>query len=48
MDKVYKVIAGIGMLIFVYLILINYQGTTSVIQSLASNATYGIKTLQGR
>lgn len=48
MNSVYKVVAGIGMLIFAYLIVKNWVGTTSVIQTIASNSISGIKTLQGR
>lgn len=48
MNKVFDAIAGIGMLIAVYLFLANAKSTTSIISSLASNATSGIKTLQGR
>ena len=47
-NKISTVIAGMGTLIFVYLVLHNYKGTTSVINSLGSNATKGIKALQGR
>ncbi len=43
-----KIATGIGLLILVYLLVKNSMGTTSVINSLATNATAGIKTLQGR
>jgi len=46
--NVYKIISGIGMLILVYLLLANGSNTTNIISSIASNATTGIKTLQGR
>lgn len=48
MNNVYKVVAGIGMLIFVYLLVANATGTTSIVQTIASNSVSGIKTLQGR
>lgn len=48
MDKAYKIVAGIGMLIFVYLILVNRQATTSIINTIGGNSISGIKTLQGR
>lgn len=48
MNKVFDVIAGIGMLIAIYLFLSNYKATTSVISTIASNGISGIKTLQGR
>jgi hypothetical protein len=44
----HKIIAGIGLLIFVFLIVANYKGATSVISTIGSNAILGIKTLQGR
>jgi len=48
MEKAYKIIAGIGLLIFVFLVVANSKGTTSVINTIASNSIMGIKTLQGR
>lgn len=48
MNKVFDVIGGIGLLIMLYLVLINGKQTTSIINSLASNSVKGIKTLQGR
>lgn len=48
MAQISKIIAGIGMLIFVFLVVSNYKATTSVINTVGSNAIQGIKTLQGR
>ena len=48
MGNVYKVVAGIGMLILVFLLVSNAKETGSIIQTLASNSILGIKTLQGR
>ena len=48
MNKVFDMIAGIGVLIAVYLFLKNYKATTSIISSISSNSINGIKTLQGR
>ena len=48
MGTAYKVIAGIGMLIFAYLLLDNARATTSIISTFAENTTAGIKVLQGR
>lgn len=48
MSKVFDVLAGIGVLIGIYLFLANYTATTAIISTFASNATQGIKTLQGR
>jgi len=48
MGNVYKIITGIGLLIFVYLLLANGTATTGVISTIASNSINGIKTLQGR
>lgn len=46
--KLGEVLAGIGMLIFVFLLLNNYRATTSIIDTIASNSIQGIKVLQGR
>jgi|LGVE01.1.fsa_nt_gb hypothetical protein len=43
-----KIIAGIGTLIFIYLIVTNAGQTANIINSLGSTATEGVKTLQGR
>ena len=41
-------LSGIGILIFVYLVLRNGDETTSIIRAIASSGTSAIKTLQGR
>jgi hypothetical protein len=41
-------IAGIGILIGIYLFLANGKQTVSIINSIAGNTTSGIKVLQGR
>lgn len=41
-------IAGIGMLIAIFLFLNNYTGTVKIINSISSNTVAGIKVLQGR
>jgi hypothetical protein len=46
--KVFDVISGIGILIAIYLFLANSRATTSIINTISTNATSGIKTLQGR
>jgi hypothetical protein len=48
MNKIFDVVAGIGLLIAIYLFLRNYKATTSIISTFSSNAIKGIKTLQGR
>lgn len=48
MNKIFDVIAGIFVLIGIYLFITNFQGTTSIINTIASNSIQGIKTLQGR
>lgn len=48
MGSVYKVIAGIGTLIAVYLFLNNYRATTSIINTIGTNSIKGIQVLQGR
>ncbi|MGE6604857.1 hypothetical protein ACQKEY_24575 [Lysinibacillus fusiformis] len=48
MNKVFDVLSGIGILIAIYLFLANGKSTTSIISTIASNTTAGIKTLQGR
>ena len=48
MGSVYKIIAGIGTLIAVYLFLNNYRATTSIINTIGSNSIKGIQVLQGR
>lgn len=46
--NIQRTIAGIGLLIFVFLLLNNGKQTVSVIETIASNSIRGIKTLQGR
>jgi anaerobic C4-dicarboxylate transporter len=46
--QVVKVISGIGLLIFVFLILNNYKATVEVINSIAKNSISGISVLQGK
>lgn len=47
-NRLFDVIGGIGLLIMLYLVLINGRQTTSIISAIATNTTQGIKTLQGR
>lgn len=48
MSKVFDVLAGIGILIGIYLFIANWNGTVKIIDTLATNAISGVKTLQGR
>ncbi|MED3836811.1 hypothetical protein [Peribacillus frigoritolerans] len=48
MTKVFDMIAGIGMLIGIYLFLSNGRETVSIIEAMGKNSIAGIKTLQGR
>lgn len=48
MGDIYKVIAGIGTLIAIFLFLNNYRATTSIINTVAKNSINGIQVLQGR
>lgn len=48
MNTIYKVVAGIGVLIAIYLFLSNGKETTSIISTISSNAIKGIQVLQGR
>ena len=48
MGTVSKLLSGTAILIGIYLIVVNYKGTTEVINSLAKAYTGGVKTLQGR
>lgn len=48
MNRISDWIAGIGMLIALFLVLSRSRETVSIINSFASNATAGIKVLQGR
>jgi len=43
-----KMIAGIGILIAIYLFVANAGQTAMIIQSIGANATRGIQVLQGR
>lgn len=43
-----KIIAGIGLLIGIYLFVSRAGDTTKIINSLATNSIAGIKVLQGR
>lgn len=42
------VLGGIGMLIFTYLVVTNYQGATALADGVATSGGTLIKTLQGR
>ena len=43
-----KIMAGIGVLIAIYLFTSRAGETAKIIETIASNSIYGIKTLQGR
>ena len=43
-----KVLAGIGVLIGMYLVIANGTNSVKIIQTIAGNSVSGIKTLQGR
>lgn len=43
-----KIIAGVGLLIFAFLLLNNGKETVSVIESISKSSVSAIKTLQGR
>jgi len=45
---VIEIISGAFVLIGIYLFVKNWQGTTKVIQTIASNSIQGIRVLQGR
>jgi hypothetical protein len=45
---VYKVLAGIGILIAFYLFLVRPDATASIIRSFSSALSSNVKTLQGR
>ncbi|WP_434785678.1 hypothetical protein [Bacillus velezensis] len=47
-NKFFDALAGIGVLIAIYLFLKNAKATTSIIGTIAGNSISGIKTLQGR
>lgn len=46
--KIFGVIAGVGLLIAVFLFISNYKGSVAVINAIGSNAVRGISTLQGK
>lgn len=46
--KMFAVIAGMGLLIAVFLFVSNPTGSASIINAIGSNAVKGISTLQGR
>jgi hypothetical protein len=48
MSLLSKMLSGIGILIAIYLFLSRGKDTVAIINTIASNATQGIKTLQGR
>ena len=48
MGNVYKIIAGIGTLIALYLVLSNFTATTTIIKTISDNSIKGIQVLQGR
>lgn len=48
MGRIASIVGGIGILIGIYLFLSHGSETTSIIRTMASSATAGIKTLQGR
>lgn len=48
MGTVYKIIAGIGALIAIYLFLSHATATTSIISTIGTNSIRGIQVLQGR
>lgn len=46
--KVTQLLSGTFILVAVFLFLTNYRGATSIISSVSSAYTSGVKTLQGR
>lgn len=48
MGMINKILAGTGLLIFVYLVVKNSKAVTSVISQLSSSYNSGVKVLQGR
>ena len=48
MNHVSHWLSGIGILIFIYLILRNGDESVSIIKAIANSGTSAIKTLQGR
>ena len=43
-----RIMAGVGILIAIYLLVKNADQTAKIIQTIASNSIAGISTLQGR
>lgn len=43
-----RIVAGMGVLIGMYLIIANGNQSTKIIETISSNSINGIKTLQGR
>lgn len=48
MGGIYKIIAGIGTLIAIYLVLSNANASVKIVNTIASNSIKGIQVLQGR
>lgn len=48
MPNIGKIIAGIGLLIGIYLFVNRADDTSKIINTIATNGISGIKTLQGR
>jgi hypothetical protein len=48
MNRIFDVVSGMGILIAIYLFLANGSSTVNIIQTIGSNTTSGIRTLQGR
>ena len=46
--RVQDTIAGIGLLILVYLVLVNWKGANALLATAASSGSGVIRTLQGR
>lgn len=48
MNSIVKVLSGVGLLIGLGIIIWNYRGAVSIIDTLGSTSIEGIKTLQGK
>jgi hypothetical protein len=48
MNKLFDVIAGMGILIGIYLFVRNFNGTVKIINALGGNTTKVVEVLQGR
>lgn len=48
MNSIVKVLSGVGLLIGLGIIIWNYRGAVSIIDTLGSASIEGIKTLQGK